>query len=128
MLIFDPEIIEKLSKKDKTKIIVKEISDFQSNGEEEDNETTEENMNDCEGVKAVNTPGTGLTEIINVEEKYPKTQKSLKEESNETRISSNKYHKVNSFLSLNENHFKEGYSNTPCFKCLHSAHAFTIRQ
>jgi hypothetical protein len=42
MLIFDPEIIEKLSKKDKTKIIVKEISDFQSNGEEEDNETTEE--------------------------------------------------------------------------------------
>jgi hypothetical protein len=118
MLIFDPEIIEKLSKKDKTKIIVKEISDF--HGEEEDNETTEENMNDCEGVKAVNTPGTGLTEIINVEEKYPKTQKSLKEESNETRISSNKYHKVNSFLSLNENHFKEGYSNTPL------SNAFTV--
>jgi hypothetical protein len=71
-------------------------------------------------VKAVNTPGTGLTEIINVEEKYPKTQKSLKEESNETRISSNKYHKVNSFLSLNENHFKEGYSNTPL------SNAFTV--
>jgi len=31
----------------------------------------------------------------------------------ETRISSNQYHKVNSFLSLNENQFKEGYNNNP---------------
>ena len=54
ILIFNPEVIEKLLQTDKTKIIVKEIvSDIQSNGEEEDNEeATEEYMNDCEGVKA----------------------------------------------------------------------------
>ena len=36
-----------------------------------------------------------------------------KEHNIDNSISSNHYQKVNSFLSLNENHFKEGYSNTP---------------
>lgn len=96
ILIFNPEIIEKLLQTDKTKIIVKEIvSDIKNDDEEEDDEeVTEEYMNGCEGVKVVSTPETGVIERINVEKKKPETQKSLKEESSEISISSNQFHKL----------------------------------
>jgi hypothetical protein len=76
ILIFNPEIIEKLLQTDKTKIIVKEIvSDIQSNDEKEEcEEVIEEYMNDCEGVKAVSAPDRGTNKIINI-------KKSLKQKS-----------------------------------------------
>lgn len=70
ILIFDSEIIEKLSKKDKTRIIVKELPDqIQNSNSNYDEEKKEEKngaeedcvyTNDsCEGVKGVSTPRRG---------------------------------------------------------------------
>ena len=79
ILIFNPEVIEKLLQTDKTKIIVKETNDIQSNSEAEDNkEATEEYMNDCEGVSTVNAPDRGVNEITNEEKKF-ETQNPLSE-------------------------------------------------
>ena len=118
ILIFNPEVIEKLLQTDKTKIIVKEIvNDIQSNSETEDNkEVKEEYMNEREGVKAVSAPGIGVTEIKRIEcreektEQNVETQNSLIEESNESRNSSTNY-QINSIL-VNEDQNIEEFRNS----------------
>ena len=111
ILIFNPEIIEKLLQTDKTKIIVKEIvSDIKSNDEEEDSEeVTEENMNDCEGVSTVSAPDRGVNEIINVEKKF-ETQNALAE-LNERSINSSANYQIDSVL-VNEDQNIEEFRNS----------------
>jgi hypothetical protein len=112
ILIFNPEVIEKLLQTDKTKIIVKEIvSDIKSNDEEEDSEeVTEEYMNDCEGVKAVSAPATGVTEIECRKEK---------EQNIENSNSINQHQEVKPLILINENYNIKD-SNTP------PSNAFTV--
>src|SRR5215212_4151817 len=107
MLIFDPEVIEKLSLIDKSKIIVTELSDNISKEEQEKNE----DMTDCEGVKAVNTPNRGGHQIVdNKEIMNSETQNSLLKSGNSS--SSNNHRQINSLLLATEVQ-KEQSSNTP---------------
>ena len=103
ILIFNPEVIENLLQTDKSKIIVKEIGIAIQSIDYKDgkNDIKEKYKNDCEGVKAVSASSIGVTEI-----------ECQKEHNIDNSISSNHYQKVNSFLSLNENHIK-GVTNTP---------------
>ena len=110
ILIFNPEVIEKLLQKDKTKIIVKKIvSDIQSNSEEEDSEEIKGRYtSDREGVKAVSAPDRGVNEIINVEKKS-ETQNPLAELNEGSNISAN--YQIDSVL-VNEDQNIEEFRNS----------------
>jgi hypothetical protein len=131
MLIFDREIIEKLSKKDKTKIIVKDLlsNQIQSNGgyseeNEAENKVDQEdysNINVCEGVKGVSTPSKGVSQIIDAEQDSIEIQNSLlelKDSNSSNNNNSNDYQNyqnqiIDSLVLVNGNHKKEQTSNTP---------------
>jgi hypothetical protein len=118
ILIFNPEVIENLLRRDKTKIIVKEIiNDTQSSDEKKDNEEVKY-MNDREGVKAVSAINTGVIKIE--KEQNIETQSSSIGEFNENSISSNQHLEINSLLLLNENCNKEESS------CIPLSNAFTV--
>ncbi|HEX2406319.1 MAG TPA: hypothetical protein VHJ38_03835, partial [Nitrososphaeraceae archaeon] len=136
--IFDHEIIEKLSKKDKTKIIVKELisNQIQSNGgyskeNEAENKVDQEdysNINACEGVKGVNTPSKEVSQIIDVEQDTIEIQNSLlelKDSNSGSNNNSNDYQNhqnqiIDSLVLVNGNHKKEQNSSTPF------SNAFTV--
>ncbi len=133
MLIFDHEIIEKLSKKDKTKIIVKDLlsNQIQSNGgyseeNEAENKVDQEdysNINACEGVKGVSTPSKGVSQIIDAEQDSIEIQNSLFElkdsnSSNNNNSNNNDYHNhqnqiIDSLVLVNGTYKKEQNSSTP---------------
>ncbi|HSF51355.1 MAG TPA: hypothetical protein VLA74_11390, partial [Nitrososphaeraceae archaeon] len=131
MLIFDPKIIEKLSKKDKTKIIVTELSNqLQSSDDDEEKEENNEvdqeaysHINDCcEGVKGVSTPRRGIAQIIDAEKDSIEIQNSLvrSKDSNisNTNNNSNDYQNhqnqiIDSLVLVNGNHKKEKSNSTP---------------
>ena len=134
VLIFDREIIEKLSKKDKTKIIVKELlsNQIQSNGGySEDNEAENKvdqedysNINACEGVKGVSTPSKGVSQIIDAEQDSIEIHNSLFElkdsnsSNNNNNNNSNDYQNhqnqiIDSLVLVNGDHKKEQSNNTP---------------
>lgn len=133
ILIFDPEIIEKLSKKDKTKIIVKELlsNQIQCSGEEEEEEEEKEENNEvdqegyshindcCEGVNGVSPPTRGVDQIIYSEKDSIEIQNSLlrSKDDNGSNNNSNEYHthhnQIDSLVLVNRNHKKEQSSSTP---------------
>ncbi len=80
VLIFDRQVIEKLSKTGKTKIIVKEISNHngrKSSSYDHDDDNEEKDI-ECEGVKGVSTSDRGgSTEIEEVDHNETQDQSSL---------------------------------------------------
>ena len=100
ILIFDPQVIEKLSKIDKTKIIVKELLNKEKSSSSSYDDSNEDI--ECEGVNGVNTPDIGrlpeiekkidqtetqnqsLTPLVNNDDQY---KEEKKEETNDVHIS-----------------------------------------
>ncbi|HSF49410.1 MAG TPA: hypothetical protein VLA74_01510, partial [Nitrososphaeraceae archaeon] len=87
ILIFDPLVIEKLSKNDKTKIIVKELLNKEKSSSSSSYDDNNEDIQ-CEGVNGVNTPDRG--DSIEIKEDIEETdQTEIQNQSSTSLVNNN---------------------------------------